>query len=180
MQRHDESVEKQGGPSNRDDLLTYRYVRGRRGSFDALYMNWMLMMRLALACGVAVATDDLLRQSQPYSFLIQALHNRIETKDPVWKLASFIVDDPLADVLTILDVFQCSVLISFWRVPHAWHTNLVKKCVDNEMRATMSRRLRQAVDNICQQRGAERNLCGNGVLAQPLKLRLLNENKPRV
>lgn len=27
MQRHNESVEKQGGPSNRDDLLTHRYVR---------------------------------------------------------------------------------------------------------------------------------------------------------
>lgn len=27
MQRHNESVEKQGGPCNRDDLLTHRYVR---------------------------------------------------------------------------------------------------------------------------------------------------------
>lgn len=27
MQRHNESVEKQGGPSNRDDMLTHRYVR---------------------------------------------------------------------------------------------------------------------------------------------------------
>jgi hypothetical protein len=27
MQRHTEMVEKQGGPSNRDDLLTHRYVR---------------------------------------------------------------------------------------------------------------------------------------------------------
>lgn len=27
MQRHNESVEKQGGPSNRDDLLTHRFVR---------------------------------------------------------------------------------------------------------------------------------------------------------
>jgi len=27
MQRHNESVERQGGPSNRDDLLTHRYVR---------------------------------------------------------------------------------------------------------------------------------------------------------
>ena len=27
MQRHNQSVEKQGGPCNRDDLLTHRYVR---------------------------------------------------------------------------------------------------------------------------------------------------------
>lgn len=27
MQRHNETVEKQGGPCNRDDLLTHRYVR---------------------------------------------------------------------------------------------------------------------------------------------------------
>lgn len=27
MQRHNETVERQGGPSNRDDLLTHRYVR---------------------------------------------------------------------------------------------------------------------------------------------------------
>lgn len=27
MQRHNESVERQGGPCNRDDLLTHRYVR---------------------------------------------------------------------------------------------------------------------------------------------------------
>lgn len=53
------------------------------------------------------------------------------------------------------DVFQCSVLISFWRVRHAWHKNLVKKCLDNEMRAAMSRRLHQAVDNICRERGTD-------------------------
>ncbi|CAN6569920.1 unnamed protein product [Malus baccata var. baccata] len=137
MQRHNESVEKQGGPSNRDDLLTHR---------------------------VAVATDDSLRQSQLHSFLIQdnkailvawivapkfgssnahkwmrALYNRVQTKDPVWKLVGFIVDDPLADVLTIRLVAQSSPKLD-----------------------------------------TDRNLCGNGVLAQPLKLRLLNEKKPRV
>lgn len=39
MQRHTEMVERQGGPSNRDDLLTHRYVRRlerkiRRSSFE--------------------------------------------------------------------------------------------------------------------------------------------------
>lgn len=32
MQRHNESVERQGGPSNRDDLLTHRYVRRQERS----------------------------------------------------------------------------------------------------------------------------------------------------
>lgn len=32
MQRHNESVEKQGGPCNRDDLLTHRYVRRQERS----------------------------------------------------------------------------------------------------------------------------------------------------
>lgn len=32
---------------------------------------------------------------------MRALYNRVQTKDPAWKLAGFIVDDPLADVLTI-------------------------------------------------------------------------------
>lgn len=32
MQRHSESVERQGGPTNRDDLLTHRYVRRQERS----------------------------------------------------------------------------------------------------------------------------------------------------
>ena len=32
MQRHNESVQKQGGPYNRDDLLTHRYVRRQERS----------------------------------------------------------------------------------------------------------------------------------------------------
>jgi len=32
MQRHNESVERQGGPCNRDDLLTHRYVRRQEKS----------------------------------------------------------------------------------------------------------------------------------------------------
>lgn len=32
---------------------------------------------------------------------MRALYNRVHTKDPSWKLAGFIVDDPLADTLTI-------------------------------------------------------------------------------
>lgn len=32
---------------------------------------------------------------------MRALYNRVQMKDPAWKLAGFIVDDPLADVLAI-------------------------------------------------------------------------------
>ena len=52
------------------------------------------------------------------------------------------------------DVFECSVLISFWRVRHAWHKNLVKRCSETDTRVEISRRLGLAVDDIC--RG-----CGN-------------------
>lgn len=32
---------------------------------------------------------------------MRALFNRVRTKDPTWKLAGFIIDDPLFDILTI-------------------------------------------------------------------------------
>lgn len=42
---------------------------------------------------------------------MRALYNRVRTKDPTWKLAGFIVDDPLADVPTIRLVFLKSIKI---------------------------------------------------------------------
>lgn len=58
-------------------------------------------------------------------------------------------------VLNLLrDVFQCSVMICFWRVRHAWHKNLVKKCLDTEMRVQILRRLGQAVHSICRGDGS--------------------------
>ncbi|KAF9608541.1 hypothetical protein IFM89_009907 [Coptis chinensis] len=80
---------------------------------------------------------------------IRALHRRVRSKTSTWKLAGFIVDDPLADVLTIREVFQCSVLICFWRVRRAWHKNLVEKCLETEMRSEMFGRLGQAITSIC-------------------------------
>lgn len=32
---------------------------------------------------------------------MRALYNRVHTKDPTWKLAGFIVDDPLTDIPAI-------------------------------------------------------------------------------
>lgn len=55
--------------------------------------------------------------------------------------------------ILLRDVFQCSVLISFWRVRHAWHKNLVKRCSETEMRVQMLRRLGEAVDGICRGHG---------------------------
>ncbi|KAF6147702.1 hypothetical protein GIB67_003033 [Kingdonia uniflora] len=80
---------------------------------------------------------------------MRALHSRVHSKDPTWKLAGFIVDDPSADVLIIREVFQCPVLICFWRVRHAWFKNLVEKCSDIEMRSELSSRLGRAIYSIC-------------------------------
>lgn len=56
-------------------------------------------------------------------------------------------------VLLTRELFQCTVLISFWRVRHAWHKNLMKRCSDAEMRAELSRRLGLAVHDICTRYG---------------------------
>lgn len=50
-------------------------------------------------------------------------------------------------------MFQCSVLVSFWRVRHAWHKNLVKRCSEIGMCAEIFRCLGVAVDDICKGHG---------------------------
>ncbi|CBI29086.3 unnamed protein product, partial [Vitis vinifera] len=219
MQRHSESVKRQGGPCNRDDLLTHRYVRRqersiRRSTYEldtddaisirmwveshqshvffyqdfsdsepftlGIQTEWQLQQMIRFGNRSLVASDSRFgsnklkypihslivfnsdKKAIPVAWIIspifssgdahkwmRALYNRVHTKDPTWKLAGFIVDDPLADVLTIREVFQCSVLICFWRVRHAWHKNLVKKCSGIEMRAEISRQLGQAVSKVC-------------------------------
>ncbi|KAI8028329.1 hypothetical protein LOK49_LG02G00805 [Camellia lanceoleosa] len=223
MQRHNESVERQGGPCNRDDLLTHRYVRRqersiRRSTYEmdaddavsismwveshqnnvffyedysdsnpfvlGIQTEWQLQQMIRFGNRGLVASDSRFGTNKlkypihsllvfnsdnkaiPVAWIIaprfacgdahrwmRALYNRVHTKDPMWKLAGFIVDDPLADILTIREVFQCSVLISFWRVRHAWHKNLIKRCSEIEMRAEISRRLGQAVYSICRGHG---------------------------
>ncbi|XP_056174366.1 uncharacterized protein LOC115675481 [Syzygium oleosum] len=223
MQRHNESVERQGGPTNRDDLLTHRYVRRqersiRRSTYEldaddiisidmwveshqshvffyeefsdsepftlGIQTEWQLQQMIRFGNRSLVASDsrfgtnklkypihsllvfDSDNKAIPVAWIIapaygsmdthrwmRALYNRVCTKDPSWKLAGFIVDDPLADVLAIRDVFQCSVLLCFWRLRHAWHKNLVKRCQETAMRVEMARQLGQAVDNICRGNG---------------------------
>ncbi|KAM3702457.1 hypothetical protein ACJW31_04G027100, partial [Castanea mollissima] len=223
MQRHSESVVRQGGPSNRDDQLSHRYVRRqersiRRSTYEldaddavsigmwvashqnhvffyedfsdsepftlGIQTEWQLQQMIQFGNCSLLASDSRFGTNKlkypihslvvfnsdnkaiPVAWIIaprfassdvhrwmRALYNRVRTKDPTWKLAGFIVDDPLVDVLTIRDVFECSVLICFWRVRHAWHKNLVKKCLETKMQVEISRRLEQAVDNICRGQG---------------------------
>ncbi|XP_057430586.1 uncharacterized protein LOC130723524 isoform X2 [Lotus japonicus] len=222
MQRHNESVERQGGPSNRDDLLTHRYVRRqeraiRRSTYEldaddavsismwveshqncvffyedfsdsdpfilGIQTEWQLQQMIRFGNRGLLASDSRFgtnklkypihsllvfnsdKKAIPVAWIItprfssldahrwmRALYNRVHTKDPNWKLAGFIVDDPLYDVLAIRDVFQCSVLISFWRVRHLWHKNMMK-CLETDMQIKISRRLGWIVDNICRLQG---------------------------
>ncbi|XP_019190053.1 PREDICTED: uncharacterized protein LOC109184506 isoform X1 [Ipomoea nil] len=219
MQRHNESVERQGGPCNRDDLLTHRYVRRqersiRRSTYEldaddaisislwveshqnhiffykdfsdsdpfvlGIQTEWQLqqMIRFGnrglLASDARFGTNKLKypihslvvfnsdNKAIPVAWIIaprfasedtvrwmRALYNRVHTKDPTWKLAGFIVDDPLTDIPAIREVFQCSVLISFWRVRHAWHKNLMKRCSEMEVRVTIAKRLGEMIHSIC-------------------------------
>lgn len=219
MQRHNESVERQGGPSNRDDLLTHRYVRRQERSIrrslyeldedDAVSISiwvkthqncvfffedfsdsdpfvlgiqtdWQLQQMIRFGNHRLLASDsrfgtnklkypihslvvfNLDNKAIPVAWIIaprlavgdahrwmRALYNRVRTKDPSWKLAGFIIDDPLFDILAIREVFQCSVLICFWRVRHAWHKNLMKRCSTMEIRAEIAKMLGQTVLNIC-------------------------------
>ncbi|XP_010921093.1 uncharacterized protein [Elaeis guineensis] len=223
MQRHTEMVEKQGGPSNRDDLLTHRYVRRlerkiRRSMYEldaddsvsigmwienhrdhiffyedfsetdpfvlGIQTEWQLQQMIHFGNRSLLASDsrfgtnklkypiysllvfDSNNNAIPVAWIITpnfangdihrwigALYDRVHSKDPTWQLGGFIVDDPSADVLTIREVFQCSILISFWRVHHAWRKNLMEKCSAPEMRAMMSRRLGEAVSSICRGSG---------------------------
>ncbi|XP_028789363.1 uncharacterized protein LOC114745364 isoform X2 [Neltuma alba] len=223
MQRHNETVERQGGPSNRDDLLTHRYVRRqeraiRRSTYEldpddavsismwveshqshvffyedfsdsdpftlGIQTEWQLQQMIRFGNRSLLVSDSKFgtnklkypihsllvfnsdKKAIPVAWIImprfssldshrwmRALYNRVHTKDPTWRLAGFIVDDPLCDILAIRDVFQCSVLVSFWRIRHALHKNIMKKCLDTGMQAEMSRRLGQIVDKICRGQG---------------------------
>ncbi|KAK7386634.1 hypothetical protein VNO78_26968 [Psophocarpus tetragonolobus] len=222
MQRHNESVERQGGPCNRDDLLTHRYVRRqeraiRRSTYElddddvvsiglwveshqnqvffyedfsdsdpftlGIQTEWQLQQMIRFGNRGLLASDSRFgtnklqypihsllvfnsdKKAIPVAWIIaprfssldahrwmRALYNRVHTKDPTWKLAGFIVDDPLYDILAIRDVFQCTVLISYWRIRHLWHKNIIK-CLENDMQIKISKQLGWIVDNICRLQG---------------------------
>ncbi|CAN6180718.1 unnamed protein product [Urochloa humidicola] len=223
MQRHSEMVKKQGGPSNRDDLLTHRYVRRlerkiRRSDYElddddatsigiwvenhqdcvffyedfsdtdtfvlGIQTDWQLQQMIQFGSRSLLASDskfgtnklkypvhsilvfDQQKNAIPVAWIITpnfahgeiykwmgALYDRAHTKDPTWQLGGFIIDDPLADVRTIREVFQCPVLISLWRIRHAWHKKLVSKCSDIEKRSAMAKFLGDAISSICRGSG---------------------------
>jgi hypothetical protein len=45
------------------------------------------------------------------------------------------------------------VLISLWRIRHAWHKNLVNKCSDIEKRSALAKRLGDIISSICRGNG---------------------------
>ncbi|WJX28066.1 hypothetical protein P8452_16831 [Trifolium repens] len=222
MERHNESVKKQGGPCNRDDLLTHRYVRRqeraiRRSTYEldaddsvsismwveshqsnvffyedfsdsdpfilGIQTEWQLQQMIRFGNRGLVASDSRFgtnklkypvhsllvfnsdKKAIPVAGIItpkfscldahrwmRALYNRVHTKDPTWKLAGFVVDDPQYDILAIRDVFQCSVLLSFWRVRHLWHKNIMKR-LETGMQIKISRRLGWIMDKISRSQG---------------------------
>ncbi|KAK7247509.1 hypothetical protein RIF29_42392 [Crotalaria pallida] len=171
MQRHNESVKKQGGPSNRDDLLTHRYVRQQErticrstyelDSDDAVSISmwveshqshvffyedfsdsnpftlgiqteWQLQQMIRFGNHGLLASDSRFgtnklkhpihsllvfnsdKMAIPVAWIIspsfscydalgwmRALYNRVRTKDPTWKLAGFVVDDPLFGLVSL-------------------------------------------------------------------------------
>ncbi|GJN24783.1 hypothetical protein PR202_gb12546 [Eleusine coracana subsp. coracana] len=223
MQRHTEMVQRQGGPSNRDDLLTHRFVRRlerkiRRSVYeldddDAVSINtwvethqdqiffyedfsntdtfalgvqtdWQLQQMIQCGNRSLLVSDsrfgtnklkypvhsilvfDEQKNAIPVAWIITpnfahgeiyrwmgALYDRAHTKDPTWQLGGFIIDDPLADVRAIREVFKCPVLISLWRIRHAWHKNLVNKCSDIVKRSAMAGRLGDIIFSICRGNG---------------------------
>ncbi|KAL9228833.1 hypothetical protein vseg_004371 [Gypsophila vaccaria] len=223
MQRHNESVEKQGGPCNRDDLLTHRYVRTQERSIrrfeyeqdadDAVSLDvwvdshpacvffyedfsdtepftigiqteWQLQQMVRFGNHSLIASNSRFGTNKlkypvhsllvfnsdnkpiPVAWIIsprtssrdsykwmRALYNRVLMKNPAWNLAGFIVDDPLIDVIAIRDVFNCSVMMSPWRIRHAWHKNLMKRCSQKDTRLQISKRLGQILSDVCSGRG---------------------------
>ncbi|KAJ6675607.1 ZINC ION BINDING PROTEIN [Salix viminalis] len=202
MQRHNETVERQGGPCNRDDLLTHRYVRRqersiRRSTYeldtdDAVSINLFGTNKLKYPVH-SVVVFNLDNKAIPVAWIIaprfasadahrwmRALYNRVCMKDPSWKLAGFIVDDPLTDIHAIREVFQCSVLISFWRVRHAWHKNLIKRFMDY-FKATWYPRIGSWTTALKNLPLASQETCAAmEFYHRQLKVRLLNEKNPGV
>ncbi|KAL5998429.1 hypothetical protein ACLOJK_009369 [Asimina triloba] len=181
MQRHNETVEKQGGPCNRDDLLTHRYVRRlersiRRSTYEldvdddvsvsmwvdnhrnhiffhedysnsepfvlGIQTEWQLQQMIRFGNRSIIASDsrfgtnklkypvhsllvfDSNNKAIPVAWIvtprfanadsdkwIRALYDRVHSKDPTWKLAGFIIDDPSADILTLRRLGQMVYII---------------------------------------------------------------------
>eukprot|EP01018_Ginkgo_biloba_P001728 Gb_02364 [translate_table: standard] len=58
---------------------------------------------------------------------MEKLQSRIHEVDPTWRLSAFMVDDVVAEINSISDVFGCHVLLCLWHVRRSWLKNLTKK-----------------------------------------------------
>ncbi|GLJ05616.1 hypothetical protein SUGI_0021320 [Cryptomeria japonica] len=217
IQNHKNSVERQGGPCNRDAFLSRRFVRTverniRRAtheldSDDALSIKlwveshqnqvfyyqessqtdafilgvqteWQLQQMLRFGKNSLIAVDsscgtkkfkypiytllafDSNQTAIPIAWIIAGslrshdvfkwmgtLHDRVRAKDSTWRLNGFIIDDAATEIFIIRDVFQCTILLCLWRVRHAWHRNIIKKCANAEMQREMLKRLGHVMYN---------------------------------
>ncbi|GJU08105.1 hypothetical protein Tco_1124535, partial [Tanacetum coccineum] len=98
MHRHNESVEIQGGPSNIDDLITKRHVKTLKKKLDGQFSD---MGPFLLGIQTEWQLQQMIRFGNGRLVTLDSRFGTNKLKDPTWKLAGFIVDDPLTDVLTI-------------------------------------------------------------------------------
>eukprot|EP01018_Ginkgo_biloba_P003380 Gb_02350 [translate_table: standard] len=57
---------------------------------------------------------------------MEKLQSRIHEIDPMWRPSDFVVDDVVAEINAISDVFGCHVLLCLWHVHRSWLNNLTK------------------------------------------------------
>ncbi|KAM6543324.1 hypothetical protein CsatB_007771 [Cannabis sativa] len=79
--------------------------------------------------------------SQDIQKWIGLLAERIRTKDPGWRLNSFLVDDSSLDISIIREAFQCRVLLCIWHVRRAWIRSLLKNCCNIDVQQEMFKQL---------------------------------------
>ncbi|GMN39761.1 hypothetical protein TIFTF001_008983 [Ficus carica] len=72
---------------------------------------------------------------------IGILAERARTKEPRWRLNSFLVDDPSFDISIIREAFQCRVLLCVWHIRRAWIRSLLKKCCNIDMQREIFKHL---------------------------------------
>ncbi|PON65595.1 Zinc finger, SWIM-type [Parasponia andersonii] len=79
--------------------------------------------------------------SQDIQKWIGVLAERIRTRDPRWRLNSFLVDDPSFDIYIIREAFQCRVLLCIWHVRRAWIRSLLKNCCNIDLQQEIFKHL---------------------------------------
>eukprot|EP01018_Ginkgo_biloba_P037069 Gb_24215 [translate_table: standard] len=78
---------------------------------------------------------------------MEKLQSRIYEMDPTWRPSAFMVDDDVAEINAISDVFGCRILLCLWHIRRSWLKNLTKKCHDYMVRREMFKDLRHIMSN---------------------------------